>query len=150
MRRKKRAVIEKELTFEYGFNFFNNEYDDNINQDDKFRNLITAAVEQLMRKKQLKAIDKKQKQKLFIIRGCLYGIAKENNAKITIKNSSLTSTICVEVESDVLYFDNEKLKSCLIEAVITSKFFSIESNGNGKFTIIAEIDTSEDIDTKAE
>ena len=99
--------------------------------------------------KRPKVIDEKQKQKLFRIRACLYGIAKENNAKITIKHSSLASTICVEVESDVLDFDSEKLKALLLEAVKTSKFFSIESRTNGKFAVIAEIDVFKDIGNEA-
>ena len=143
-------MTEKDLTFEYGFDFSNNSYDDDIPRDDEFGKLITATVEQLIREKRPKVIDEKQKQKLFRIRGCLYGIAKENNAKITIKHSSLTSTICVEVESDVLDFDSEKLKALLLEAVKTSKFFSIESRTNGKFAVIAEIDVLKNIDIKAE
>lgn len=120
-------MTEKELTFEYGFDFSDNSYDDEIPRDDEFGKLITAAVKQLKKETRLKVIDEKKKQKLFRIRGCLYGIAKENNAKITIKHSSLASTICVKVESDVLDFDSEKLKALLLEAVKTSKFFSIES-----------------------
>ena len=142
-------MTEKDLTFEYGFDFSNNSYDDDIPRDDEFGKLITAAVEQLIREKRPKVIDEKQKQKLFRIRGCLYGIAKENNAKITIKHSSLASTICVEVESDVLDFDSEKLKALLLEAVKTSKFFSIESRTNGKFAVMAEIDIFKDIEIKA-
>ena len=142
-------MTEKDLTFEYGFDFSNNSYDDDIPRDDEFGKLITAAVEQLIREKRPKVIDEKQKQKLFRIRGCLYGIAKENNAKITIKHSSLASTICVEVESDVLDFDSEKLKALLLEAVKTSKFFSIESRTNGKFAVIAEIDVFKDIGNEA-
>ena len=143
-------MTEKDLTFEYGFDFSNNSYDDDIPRDDEFGKLITAAVEQLIKEKRSKVIDEKQKQKLFRIRACLYGIAKENNAKITIKHSRLTSTICVEVESDVLDFDSEKLKALLLEAVKTSKFFSIESRTNGKFAVIAEIDVLKNIDIKAE
>lgn len=142
-------MTEKESTFEYGFDFSNNSYDDNIHDDDDFGKLITAAVEQLIKEKRSKAIDEKQKQKLFRIRACLYGIAKENNAKITIKNSSLSSTVCVEIESDVLDFDSEKLKALLLEAVKTSKFFSIESRTNGKFAVIAEIDVFKDIGNEA-
>lgn len=142
-------MTEKDLTFEYGFDFSNNSYDDDIPRDDEFGKLITATVEQLIREKRPKVIDEKQKQKLFRIRGCLYGIAKENNAKITIKHSSLASTICVEVESDVLDFDSEKLKALLLEAVKTSKFFSIESRTNGKFAVIAEIDVFKDIGNEA-
>lgn len=142
-------MTEKDLTFEYGFDFSNNSYDDDIPRDDEFGKLITATVEQLIREKRPKVIDEKQKQKLFRIRGCLYGIAKENNAKITIKHSSLASTICVEVESAVLDFDSEKLKALLLEAVKTSKFFSIESRTNGKFAIIAEIDVFKDIGNEA-
>lgn len=142
-------MTEKDLTFEYGFDFSNNSYDDNIHDDDDFGKLITAAVEQLIKEKRSKAIDEKQKQKLFRIRACLYGIAKENNAKITIKHSSLASTICVEVESAVLDFDSEKLKALLLEAVKTSKFFSIESRTNGKFAVIAEIDVFKDIGNEA-
>lgn len=143
-------MTEKELTFEYGFDFSNNDYDDNIHDDDDFGKLITAAAEQLIKETRPKVIDEKQKQKLFRARACLYGIAKENNAKITIKHSSLASIICVQVESDVLDFDSEKLKVLLLEAVKTSKFFSIESRTNGKFAIIAEIDVFKDIDIKAE
>ena len=142
-------MTEKDLTFEYGFDFSNNSYEDDIPRDDEFGKLITAASEQLIMEKRLKVIDEKQKQKLFRIRGCLYGIAKENNAKITIKHSSLASTICVEVESDVLDFDSEKLKALLLEAVKTSKFFSIESRTNGKFAVIAEIDVFKDIGNEA-
>lgn len=142
-------MTEKDLTFEYGFDFSNNSYDDDIPRDDEFGKLITATVEQLIREKRPKVIDEKQKQKLFRIRGCLYGIAKENNAKITIKHSSLASTICVEVESAVLDFDSEKLKALLLEAVKTSKFFSIESRTNGKFAVIAEIDVFKDIGNEA-
>lgn len=143
-------MTEKELTFEYGFDFSNNSYDDDIPKDDEFEKLLTVATEQLMKEKQPKAIDKKQKQKLFRMRGYLYNIAKENNAKIMMKNSSLTSTVCVEVESNVLDFDSEKLKELLLKVVETSKFFSIESRTNGKFAIIAEIDVFKDIDIKAE
>ena len=142
-------MTEKDLTFEYGFDFSNNSYEDDIPRDDEFGKLITATVEQLIREKRPKVIDEKQKQKLFRIRGCLYGIAKENNAKITIKHSSLASTICVEVESAVLDFDSEKLKALLLEAVKTSKFFSIESRTNGKFAVIAEIDVFKDIGNEA-
>ena len=142
-------MTEKDLTFEYGFDFSNNSYDDDIPRDDEFGKLITAAVKELIKEKRSKVIDEKQKQKLFRIRACLYGIAKENNAKITIKNSSLSSTVCVEIESDVLDFDSEKLKALLLEAVKTSKFFSIESRTNGKFAVMAEIDIFKDIEIKA-
>ena len=142
-------MTEKDLTFEYGFDFSNNSYEDDIPRDDEFGKLITAASEQLIMEKRPKVIDEKQKQKLFRIRACLYGIAKENNAKITIKHSSLASIICVEVESDVLDFDSEKLKALLLEAVKTSKFFSIESRTNGKFAVIAEIDVFKDIGNEA-
>ena len=141
-------MTEKESTFEYCFDFSNNCYDDDIPRDDEFEKLITAAAEQLIKEKRPKAIDEERKQKLFRIRACLYGIAKENNAKITIKHSSLSSTVCVEVESDVLDFDSEKLKVLLLEAVKTSKFFSIESRTNGKFAVIAEIDVFKDVDIK--
>lgn len=77
----------------------------------------------------------------------MYGISKENNDK---KTAVLASTFYVEVESDVLDFDSEKLKVLLIEAVKNSKFFSIEIRTNGKFSIIAEIDVLKNIDTGAE
>ena len=143
-------MSEKESTFEYGFDFSNNNYDDVSSKDDEYEQLITAAIKKRIIDKQPKVIDEKQKNKLFKIRNCLYNVAKENNAKITIKNSSFTSTVCVEVESDALDFNTEKLKVWLLEAVKTSKFFSIESRTNEKFAIIAEVDVLKDIKIKAE
>lgn len=143
-------MSEKESTFEYGFDFSNNSYNDVVSEDDEYEQLITDVIKKKMSDKQPKVIDKQQKNKLFKIRNCLYNVAKENNAKISVKNDSFTSTVCVEVESDALDFDTEKLKMWLLNVVKTSKFFSIESRSNGKFAIIAEVDVFKDINIKAE
>lgn len=108
-------------------------------QDNDFSKLINDALKKINTEKNIKPITKEEKQRLEKIKDNLLFIAKENQAQMTIKNPEYFKGIVIELESDVIDLDNDKIKNSFIGAIMTSKSVTIESRTNGKFAIIAEI-----------
>ena len=130
---------ESNPTFQYGFDFSQGmSYE--IDKNDRLDELIKEAIKEEQESPRTRIIDPIKKENLFKVRAYLYHIAKENQAKVTVKHGENMSRICVEIECEVIDFDTDVLKSCFAHVLRLSKFVSIETRTNGKSAIIAEVD----------
>lgn len=128
-----------DLDFEYNLNFSKNGcFDKEKNKDNAFDNFLKKILKSNNKHYKPMVVDYQKIEDFYIIIKYLKCIAVENCAIMKIKMVPDDYRICIELESETLDFDSDKLKSIFAEILRLTTSVCFESHLNGKIYLIVE------------